>query len=274
MILCPLCPKGCILREGQTGACRARENVSGHIVPKGYGKLTSLALDPVEKKPLARFHPGSFILSAGSFGCNMSCFFCQNAVISFANGDDIPIRRMDPEELVRLAEDMTPRGNIGLAFTYNEPLLNHEYVRDCAVLLRERELKTVLVTNGCFNLAPLGDMLTLVDALNIDLKGFTSEWYARLGGDLETVKAFIIAAARSSHVELTTLVVPGENDSEDEIGAIASWIASVDPEIPLHLSRFFPRHKAAGYQNTDPAVLIRLCGIARGRLKHVYAGNI
>lgn len=274
MTVCPLCPRRCALREGQTGACRARINRGGRIIPLGYGKLTSLALDPVEKKPLARFHPGSFILSAGSFGCNMACFFCQNAGISFAREEDVPLRQMQPEELVRLAESLVPRGNIGLAFTYNEPLLNHEYIRDCAVLLRERGLKTVLVTNGCFNLEPLGDLLGLTDAMNVDLKGFTQAWYARLGGDLDTVKTFIKTAMETSHVEVTTLVVPGENDGAEEIGALASWLASLDPETPLHLSRFFPRHKAAGYPATDPAALMRLCEEARRYLKYVYAGNL
>jgi len=274
MTRCNLCPRHCRLDEGQNGFCRARVCRGGRVLPKGYGKLTSLALDPIEKKPLARFCPGSRILSVGGFGCNMSCFFCQNAGISFCGEEDAPLRRMAPEELVSLADSLKPGGNIGLAFTYNEPLLNPEFVSDCADLLRPRGLKTVLVTNGCFCLDALGGLLAKTDALNVDLKGFTPAWYRRLGGDLETVKAFISAAAAVTHVEVTTLVVPGENDGADEIAALSAWLASLRPDIPLHLSRFFPRHKAQAYPATDPGTLKRLAQIARESLQYVYLGNL
>lgn len=273
MTRCGLCPRHCRLEEGQTGFCRARFCRDGMILPKAYGKLTSLALDPVEKKPLARFFPGSRILSAGSFGCNMSCFFCQNAGISFA-GEETVTHQMAPGELVILAESLKPSDNIGLAFTYNEPLLNPEFISDCIDLLRPRGMKTVLVTNGCFCLNALDGLLEKIDAFNIDLKGFTRGWYRRLGGDLETVKVFIAAAAVVSHVEVTTLVVPGENDGEEEIAALSSWLASLRPDIPLHLSRFFPRHQAQGYPATDPDALKRLAQVARGSLRFVYLGNL
>ena len=274
MRVCPLCPRHCALENGRTGACHARANREDVIIPLGYGQLTSLALDPIEKKPLARFHPGSHVLSVGSFGCNMACFFCQNAEISFAGEADAALEEMPPDGLVTLAASMVHRGNIGLAFTYNEPLLNHEYIRDCAALLRQRGFKTVLVTNGCFCLEELGDLLTLTDAMNIDLKGFSPAWYRRLGGDLETVKAFIKEAVKTSHVEVTTLVVPGENDNAGEIDSLSAWLSSLSPDIPLHLTRFFPRHKAKGYAPTEPAALLRLCDTARRHLRHVYAGNL
>ena len=274
MTQCPLCPHHCGLREGQVGLCRARVGKNGQVVPLGYGKLTSIALDPIEKKPLARFYPGSMILSAGSFGCNMACYFCQNDAISFAKEEDVHLQEFTPRELVDLAVKLIPKGNIGIAFTYNEPLVNFEYIRDCAALLKQQDLKTVIVTNGCFCLDALGDLLKITDAFNIDLKGFTQAWYRRLGGDLETVKRFIKAAQAVSHVELTTLIVPGENDSEEEMAALSSWVAGISPRVPLHLSRFFPRAKAMDKQPTDTSLLLRLCEVAREHLEYVYPGNI
>ncbi len=274
MIVCSLCPHQCRLNEGQAGLCRARRNFGGANVALNYGKVTSLALDPVEKKPLARFHPGSTLLSAGGFGCNMRCFFCQNAGISFCGEDDIQAENYTAAEMAELAEELKPHRCVGIAFTYNEPLLNHEFIRECAALLKSKGMSAVLVTNGCFHLDAVGDLLPLVDAMNIDLKGFTAAWYRRLGGDLETVKAFIAAAQAVSHVEVTTLVVPGENDTDAEMDALSRWVASLRPDIPLHVSRFFPRHKADGYAPTDPAVVRRLADVARRSLRYVYAGNV
>jgi pyruvate formate lyase activating enzyme len=274
VITCPLCPRHCVLHENQTGFCCARKNQGGVLVPLGYGKLTSLALDPIEKKPLNRFHPGSKILSAGGFGCNMACFFCQNAEISNAGADDVPIREIGPEALVNIAESLKPRGNIGLAFTYNEPLINLEFILDCFRLLKQMSMNTVLVTNGCFCADAMGDLFGLTDAMNIDLKGFTSAWYRRLGGDLDTVREFIKTAFRFSHIEITTLIVPGENDSPEEMEELSAWLASLSPEIPLHISRFFPRHQASGYSPTSVESIQMLCGVARNRLTYVYPGNI
>lgn len=273
MSACPLCPRHCALSEGKIGFCRARVIRNGKSEPLGYGKLTAIALDPIEKKPLARFYPGSRILSVGGFGCNMSCYFCQNHEISCAGEGDVPWRKMSPEALCRLAEEMREQGNIGLAFTYNEPLLSPEYIADCADILRPLGLKTVAVTNGCFCLEAVGGLLGKVDAFNIDLKGFSAAWYRRLGGDLETVKSFIKAARAASHVEVTTLVVPGQNDSPEEIEALAAWLASLSPGIPLHLSRCFPRHKAHG-QPTEKQVLFDLAGIASRHLRTVLIGNV
>ena len=269
---CDFCFHHCELDEGRTGLCRARANRGGQIVPLNYGRLTSLALDPIEKKPLRRFHPGGLVLSLGSFGCNLRCPFCQNAEISMA-GAEFPARDYSPEALVQLALALRPRGNLGLAYTYNEPLVGYEFVRDCAALVREAGMFNVLVTNGTIEEAPWRALLPLIDAVNIDLKGFTEAWYRRLGGDLETVKRSIALAAEACHLEVTTLVVPGCNDGEDELRALSGWLASLSPDIPLHISRFFPRHRMNDLPPTPVDTVYRLAAVARERLRYVYTGN-
>lgn len=271
-VTCALCFHHCALDEGQTGLCRARANRSGRIVPLNYGRLTALALDPIEKKPLRRFHPGSMVLSVGSFGCNLRCPFCQNAEIAAA-GADSPTHDYPPEALVREAVRQQARGSIGVAYTYNEPLVGYEYVRDCAALVHKAGLVNVLVTNGTVGEQPWRELLPLLDAVNIDLKGFTEGWYRRLGGDLETVKGSIALAANACHVEVTTLIVPGENDSADEMRALSGWLASVSPDIPLHVSRFFPRHRMTDRPPTPVDTVYRLADIARENLRYVYTGN-
>lgn len=271
---CPYCPHRCRLMEGgPPGRCRARHNVGGISVPLGFGKVTSIALDPIEKKPLAFFHPGSMVLSVGGAGCNMDCYFCQNDSISCVSPFDVPTRDMSPQALAALAQELVPRGNIGVAFTYNEPLVCHEYVVETAALLHKRGLLSVVVTNGCFCPEAMPALFGLVDAYNIDLKGFTESWYRKLGGDLVTVKRFIRSAAACAHVELTTLVVPGENDSPEEMDALASWVAGIRQDIPLHINRFFPRRSAAGAP-TDASSLRALAGIAGRHLTNVRVGNL
>lgn len=269
---CGLCPRHCSLEEGATGACRARRNRGGKVISLNYGKITAMNLDPIEKKPLARYFPGSRILSVGSFGCNLHCPFCQNYEIAWT-GEDYPSRTVAPENLVRMALDMKPEGNIGVAFTYNEPLVGIEYVLDTAALLKSEDLKTVLVTNGYICREPFHGLLPLVDAMNIDLKGFTEEYYRKLGGDLKTVMETIKTSASRCHVEVTTLVIPGENDSPQEITQMAQWLASVDRELPLHLTRFFPRHQYQDREATPPGEIYELVELAGKYLKHVYAGN-
>ena len=270
---CELCFHRCELDEGRTGLCRARECRDGVIVPLNYGKLTSLALDPIEKKPLRRFHPGSLILSAGSFGCNLRCPFCQNHEISMAADGEVQTVELSPEQLAAKAAELVPQGNIGVAYTYNEPLVGYEYVRDCAALVRERGLVNVLVTNGTIEEAPWQELLPLIDATNIDLKGCTASWYRKLGGDLDTVKRSITLAAEQCHVEVTTLLVPGENDSVEEVMELARWLAGVDPNIPLHLSRFFPRYRMADRPPTPVERIYCLADEARAYLTYVYTGN-
>ena len=270
---CELCFHHCALDDGQTGLCRARACQDGKIISLNYGKLTSLALDPIEKKPLRRFHPGSLILSVGSFGCNLRCPFCQNHEISIAGDSGIQTVEVSPEQLAAKAAELVPHGNIGVAYTYNEPLIGYEYVRDCAALVHEQGMVNVLVTNGTVEEEPWRALLPLVDAANIDLKGFTPSWYRRLGGDLEPVKRSIVLAAERCHVEVTTLLIPGENDSEEEIRELARWLASISPEIPLHLSRFFPRYRMLDRPPAPVEQVCRLAETARGYLSYVYTGN-
>lgn len=270
---CPLCFHRCSLDDGQTGLCRARGNRNGTVIPLNYGALTSLALDPIEKKPLRRFHSGSLILSAGSFGCNLRCPFCQNHSISMAGEGELYAEDWTPEALANLAAELQPRGSIGVAYTYNEPLVGYEFVRDCARAVRQRGLLNVLVSNGTMEEAPLRTLLAYIDAANIDLKGFDEAWYRRLGGDLETVKRSIAVASEYCHLEVTTLLVPGENDSEDEIRAMAKWLSGISPDIALHLTRFFPRYRMSDRPATPVKTVYRLAELARESLRWVYAGN-
>lgn len=270
---CELCFHHCELAEDQTGFCRARVCRDGVVVPLNYGKLTSLALDPIEKKPLRRFRPRSLILSVGSFGCNLRCPFCQNHEISMAGDGAIQTVEVSPEQLAGKAAELLPQGNIGVAYTYNEPLVGYEYVRDCAAIVHDRGMVNVLVTNGTIEERPWRELLPCLDAANIDLKGFTPEWYRRLGGDLDTVKRSIALAAEQCHVEVTTLLVPGENDSAKEIHALSKWLASVSPHIPLHLSRFFPQYQMLDHPPTPVDRVYQLADEARAWLTYVYTGN-
>lgn len=272
-IRCELCFRHCELAEGQTGFCQARVCRDGAVMPLNYGKLTSLALDPIEKKPLRRFRPGSLILSMGSFGCNLRCPFCQNHEISMAWDGAIQTVDVSPEQLADKAVELVPQGNIGVAYTYNEPLVGYEYVWDCAVQVHDRGLINVLVTNGTIEERSWRALLPFIDAANIDLKGFTPEWYLRLGGDLDTVKHSIALAAEHCHVEVTTLLVPDGNDSVEEIHTLAKWLASLNPDIPLHLSRFFPRYQMQDHLPTPVERVYQLADEARAWLTYVYTGN-
>ena len=271
--VCEICPHHCSLEEGQTGLCRARMNAGGVIICKNYGKLTAMALDPIEKKPLRRFYPGSKILSVGSYGCNFRCPFCQNYEISMAGGENIRLAEVSPEALAEKAREFVPEGNIGIAYTYNEPLVGLEYVRDCAKTARKGHLKNVVVTNGCICEEPLKALLPWIDAMNIDLKGFSERFYRMVGGDLETVKHAIRLASEYCHVEVTALIVPEENDSEEEMRCLSRWLASVSPELPLHVTRFFPRWNYADREPTPVQTVYHLARTARENLKYVYEGN-
>ncbi|MEN6635285.1 MAG: AmmeMemoRadiSam system radical SAM enzyme [Clostridiaceae bacterium] len=272
--VCDICPRRCTLDEGQIGFCRARINYAGKILCENYGRVTSLALDPIEKKPLKRFYPESKILSVGSYGCNMDCAYCQNCEIARADHESARWEQISPDALVTLAEGYRPQGNIGLAFTYNEPLIGYEYVLDCARLAKPLGLRIVLVTNGMILPEPWKKLLPFVDAANIDLKAFTKEKYRSLGGDFETVKSAIAQAYGKIHMELTTLIVPGLNDSEEEMRTQCEWIASISSGIPLHLSRFFPRHRMKNARPTPVETILGMAKIAREYLSYVYTGNI
>ena len=269
---CQACFHHCELAPGQKGYCLARENKDGKIIASNYGLVTSLALDPIEKKPLAYFYPGSLILSVGSYGCNLACPFCQNHEISKVDLEK-EAYRLSPQQLVTKALDLTNSGNIGIAFTYNEPLVGYEYVKDAAKLAKEQKLKTVLVTNGCFTDEVIKQILPYIDAMNIDLKGFSTDYFNYIGGDLAMTKNFIKQVHTKTHVELTTLLLPGKNDSEAEIKKMAAWIASLDPKIPLHLTRYFPRYKCK-LPPTDYEDLLRAKKNAEEYLSRVCLGNV
>ena len=281
MAVCSVCFRHCKIEEGQIGFCGGRTVKDGRAVAYNYGRITSLALDPIEKKPLSRFFPGSWILSAGSFGCNLRCPFCQNCDISWSEQAMRYAEKaetLSPEELADLAEQLKARGNIGIAFTYNEPLIGYEFVRDTAKLVHKRGMKNVLVTNGTAELPVLEELKPYVDAMNIDLKGFTDRYYSKvLGGDRKMVMDFIEAASAFCHVELTTLIVPGENDSEEEMRELSAWVSRLrNPDgesIPLHVSRFFPRFHMQDRGATEVKTVYRLAEVARENLEYVYTGN-
>ena len=281
MAECGVCFRHCKIPEGRLGFCGGRTCRDGRVEAYNYGRITALALDPIEKKPLARFCPGSRILSVGSFGCNLRCPFCQNHDISWseqARAWAKTAETIGPEELAALALETRRRGNIGLAFTYNEPLIGYEFVRDAAKRAKTLGLKNVVVTNGTAELSVLEELRPYIDAMNIDLKGFTDDYYRKvLGGDRDQVLAFIEGAVRSCHVELTTLIVPGENDSEEEMRALSRWASRLkNPDgegVPLHISRFFPRFRMQDRGATEVRTVYRLAEVARENLDYVYTGN-
>ena len=307
MARCNVCFRQCEIQEGELGFCGARTCKDGIVIAGNYGILTALNLDPIEKKPLRNFHPGSKILSVGSYGCNLRCPFCQNNSISWsddimaqakeiANRDKTHSKGVLPQALVREAKAMKRMGNIGIAFTYNEPLVGYEYVRDTARLAHEAGLLNVMVTNGTASLAVLEELAPYIDAMNIDLKGFTDEYYRNvLGGDRQMVMNFIEEAVKHCHVEITTLIIPGENDSDEEMRQLSRWIAGLQPkkesaheddsdqhseselspgaQIPLHISRFFPQFHMTDRGPTPVETIYHLADVARENLQNVYTGN-
>lgn len=271
-VKCMLCPHGCYLKPGQTGICLARKNIEGELYSLNYGKITALALDPIEKKPLVNFHPGSFILSAGSFGCNLKCAFCQNWQISQNESESTEV---PPEALVSKAESLMREGNIGIAYTYNEPSIWYEYVHDCSLLAREKGLFNVIVTNGYIRREPMEKLLPLIDAMNIDLKAFKPEFYSdickgKIGFVMETIKF----CAGACHMEVTNLLIQGQNDSMEEVGSLAEWLSDISPDITLHLTAYHPDYKMKQPRPIERERLLELVNIAKQSLKNVYAGNI
>lgn len=272
-IICNVCPHNCILDEGVVGRCKTRANINGENVSLNYGKITSIALDPIEKKPLHRFYPGYNILSIGSFGCNFNCPFCQNYSISMSDGSNGQFISASPEQIVDKAIELIPNGNMGIAFTYNEPTLSYEFLLETEKLAHLNNLKTVVVTNGGINPEIFKEIAKNTDAFNIDLKGISI--YDKIGGDLETVKENIKTANElGCHIEVTTLVVPGLNDSKEEIEEIAQFLSSVNPNIVLHLTRYFPQYKYTNEAPTDINLLYEYKNIADKYLNEVILGNV
>jgi pyruvate formate lyase activating enzyme len=304
---CRLCAHACVIKEGRTGLCRVRRNVGGQLIAEAYGRFSSVAIDPIEKKPLARYKPGSRILSIGSYGCNMACPFCQNWQISQAgvpmettpgsakprqnhpltkgelrNGSSYSpfeggARRAGVVSLVEMAEQATRRyGSIGVAFTYNEPLIDFEYLKDALPALKQAGQDVVLVSNGMANPETFAEIVPCIDAINVDLKAFDASFYRVLGGDLASVKQNIEACARAPHihVEVTTLVVPGLNDDLAQMAAEAAWLAGLDPDITLHLTRYFPNYHQHEPSATPLATLQDLRAVAQRYLHDVLLGNV
>ncbi|MFN8241826.1 MAG: AmmeMemoRadiSam system radical SAM enzyme [Bacteroidales bacterium] len=270
---CLVCPHSCLLHEGRKGICGVRANQGGEIKLLTDGVLSSISLDPIEKKPLYHFYPGSMILSIGSFGCNMRCDFCQNWHIS-SRESMIDGQRTDPSKIIDKA--ISTENNIGIAYTYNEPVIWYEFVKKVGLLAMEAGLKNVMVSNGFVSDHILDDYLNFIDAFNIDLKAFNEKFYRDVAGaDLGEVKKSLGVIARSGrHLEITTLVIPGLNDSADEMKEEVNWISNeLGSEVPFHLSRYFPMHERSTPM-TPSAKLEELYSIAADKLRYVYLGNI
>lgn len=268
--ICLLCPNHCHLKEGQTGRCHGRSAMSGKMALNNYGCIVAENIDPIEKKPLYHFFPGQSIYSIGTFGCNLKCIFCQNSDLSQQPSVG---KLTSPDFLINHAKSIT--NNIGVAFTYNEPGVWFEYILDCAPLLRNANLKTVLATNGYLEPTPWEELCQHVDAMNIDLKSFSSDFYTKnCGGQIETVKHNIIQAFKKGiHIEITHLVVTTLNDNKDEFSSLVDWIAELSSDIPLHISRYFPRYLMTA-SLTPAKTMTEFAEIASKKIKYVYSGNI
>ncbi|PJA74889.1 AmmeMemoRadiSam system radical SAM enzyme [bacterium CG_4_9_14_3_um_filter_65_15] len=268
-VACDLCPVGCRLRPGRDGPCASRTNRSGSMALMSYGRIVAAAVDPIEKKPLYHFHPGRDILSVAAPGCNLHCLFCQN--FSISQDKDARTREAAPQDLVAAA---VRAGSVGIAFTYSEPLVWFEFVRDTARLARSAGLKNVLVTNGYLNPEPLVELLPLIDAANIDLKSMDDRFYrricrARLEPVLDAIGRFHAAGV---HLELTNLLIPGHNDSDEQITRLVDFVADLDDSIPLHFSAYHPAWRMQA-PATPLATLRRALTLACERLPWVYLGN-
>ncbi|MFW5991834.1 MAG: AmmeMemoRadiSam system radical SAM enzyme [Halanaerobiaceae bacterium] len=268
-VKCRLCPHGCIIKTGNRGVCRARVNKDGKLYTENYAMLSSIGEDPVEKKPLYHFYPGSRILSVGTFGCNFTCDYCQNWEISQKKPS---LQEISPEELLDI---VSSSGSIGIAYTYSEPMIWFEYVRDTAKLARKKGLKNVLVTNGFINSEPLKELLPLIDAANVDLKSIDNKFYRELcGGQLEPVQQNIKTIYNSGiHLELTTLIITDYNDTVDEMNKLFSRVADLDRDIPLHLSRYFPHYRLKK-PRTSINKMKEAYRLAKEKLNYVYVGNV
>ena len=269
-VKCRLCPHRCRISPGHTGICRVRKNIDGKLYSVNYGRVSSWAMDPIEKKPLYHFYPGSMIFSVGSIGCNFRCKFCQNWQI--AQLTEIPTDEISAKELIDVARRQ--ENNIGIAYTYNEPTIWYEYIIECAKLARREGLKNVLITNGFIEKEPLREIFPYIDAMNIDIKAFNEDFYKGLiSGRLSPVKETVEEAQAQCHIEITTLIIPGMNDSDEEIQTLAQWLSSLRKDIPLHLTRYFPNYKL-DIPPTPIEKIRKARDIAMKHLDYVYTGNI
>lgn len=273
-VQCTLCPHKCMIYDGETGKCYMRKNVQGSLYNSGYGSISAMALDPVEKKPLYHFYPGAEILSIGGFGCNLVCRFCQNYHISQTTIDTIQsAKKTSPEEIIETAIRLKPKA--GIAFTYNEPIINFEFVAETFKLAKTHHIPTVLISNGFINPEPLKELIKITDAFNIDLKGFNDEFYegftkGKLNPVLETIKTI---AEANKHLEITHLLVTEANDYSDIFTNMCQWIADNAGKLtPLHVSRYFPNFQHLAHA-TETQLLDDFLNIAAQYLDFVYGGN-
>jgi len=267
---CLLCPHECRIADGHRGLCRVRENIHGTLCTHNYSHISAAHWDPIEKKPLFHFHPGAEILSLGTVGCNLACAFCQNWSISQATTGT---RRLTPDEALALAESR--QGNLGIAYTYNEPFIWYEFVLETAQLVKARGLHNVLVTNGYVREDPLREILPFIDAMNIDIKAMSDRFYRELcrGRPEPPRRTVEIAYEVGCLVEVTNLVIPNWNDAEKEIEELVDWLAGVGRDIPLHFSRYHPDHKLT--EPPTPTETLTLASeIAKKKLDYVYIGNV
>jgi pyruvate formate lyase activating enzyme len=273
-VKCMLCPHQCVLENGQTGNCRVRTNKNGVLIADNYGKISSLHSDPIEKKPLYHYYPGKQILSIGSVGCNLHCKFCQNHEIAQVGTEKIRLRELSPDSIVNDA--MRLEENLGIAYTYNEPLVYYEFMRDTALLLKQYGLKNVMVTNGFFMQEPLQRMFHFIDAFSVDLKAFTENFYKKITlSGLKPVKETLKRiAASGKFFEITNLVVPGLNDDKNDFTEMIKWVnGELGDDTVLHLSRYFPRYKLS-IPPTSSEKMTELYEIASEYLNYTYIGNL
>ena len=273
-VQCRLCPWNCVLKDGERGKCRARENQKGVLYSLVYGKPCAAHIDPIEKKPLYHFYPGSTALSLGTAGCNLRCKFCQNWSIAQAKPEDVPSIEMPPEKVVEEAEKNKCKS---IAYTYTEPTIFYEYALDTAKLARKKGIKNVMVTNGFINIEPLKELYQYIDSANVDLKGISDKFYKDLCGvPIEPVLEAIKEIKRMKvWLELTLLIIPGFNDSENDVKKQCSWIKeNLGLDVPLHISRFFPDYMLTEIEPTPVSTLERAYKIAKDLgLNYVYIGN-
>jgi pyruvate formate lyase activating enzyme len=271
---CLLCPMGCRIKDGQVGGCGVRQAKSGELVTLNYARCASMAMDPIEKKPLYHFYPGWEILSIGTFGCNLHCTFCQNWTLA-RGGHTSGWEEVDPGMLLDILKSRPPQEQLGVAYTYNEPGIWYEFVFEAAELLAGEGFKNILVTNGYINPEPLKKLLPFIDAMNIDVKAFSDSFYHRYcrGKGLKEVLRTVEQALKECHVELTYLVIDTLNDSPAEIGEFVGWVASLDENIPVHFSRYFPNYHL-DIPPTSLATMQKVWEIATEKLSYVYLGNV
>jgi pyruvate formate lyase activating enzyme len=273
-VKCTLCPKGCVIADSKTGVCDVRQNVKGKLYSLVYEKPVAIHVDPIEKKPLYHFHPGSAILSIGTYGCNLDCRFCQNYDLSqeFEASHFEFIDNVEPERIIETCIDKNLKF---VAFTYNEPTIFYEYMLDIAKLCKANGLKTVSVSNGQINEKPLRHLINYIDAFNIDLKAFNDDFYKKIcNGDLQTTKNTLkIIVEEKKHLEVTFLLIEGFNDDESEFRQMCEFIKSLGDEVVFHISRAFPRYKLE-HKITSIHLLKKFEKIAKEYIKYVYVGNV